>query len=114
MYWNILETCIFSFVLGLVLQALNLRVAHRYKLMDIPSARRRHPVPTPVTGGLGVVLTWLCSFGLIRLLQPDWFEMHSQSVFVLATAVVILTVLGMVDDLHGLSPTWKLSVETLV
>ncbi len=103
-------------VLGIAIavQFINIKLAHRFNLMDIPSARRRHLNPTPVTGGVGVLLSWIVGLGVFYANQPDHFQSYSLSISVLVSGTFTLMILGLVDDLKGLSPSWKLSVEGLV
>lgn len=99
---------------GLVIQNVNIRVAHKFGLLDAPTARRRHKMSVPVTGGLGVFITWFFGLAALGLLQPAWAHQNLLSLVVIAASVVTLVAMGLVDDLKGLSPFWKLAVEVFV
>lgn len=111
---TLLYSALSAFFAGLIIQHLNIRFAHRFKLLDIPTARRRHTKSTPVTGGVGVFVTW--GFGILgySLVQPNWLNGYEQSFLVTSISVGVLVVLGLIDDLRGLSPSWKLLVEFAV
>ena len=114
MILTLLIASLATLLLGVCIQYFNILLANRFKLLDIPSARRQHPVPTPVTGGVGLILTWFSGLTLFYYMAPGVLQDHWQSLTILTVGAVILVILGLVDDLKGLSPSWKLGVETLV
>ena len=103
-----------ALIAGLAIQWINIKVAHRFKLLDIPTARRRHVSSTPVTGGVGLFASWTVGIIIYTCLAPDWFKGYELSLLIMGTSVVVLIALGLVDDLKGLSPRWKLSIEFIV
>lgn len=80
------------------------RYALQRNVLDIPNSRSSHSVPTPRGGGLGIVVGFLISLGLMRS-----FDLIDNAFF-LASFLAGLTVaaLGFLDD-HGHIPArWRL------
>lgn len=100
--------------LAFIIQNLNIRLAHRFGLLDVPSIRRRHKKATPITGGLGVFITWFLGVGLWGFFHPQWLAENQTGLIVVGGGVIVLSAMGIVDDLRGLSPFWKLTVEFFV
>lgn len=101
----------FTLIIGFLLNRAAIGLGHRFGLLDIPTSRRRHRQPTPIIGGLGVLGAWLCGVLIHGFLNRAWFWTHSQGILVFLSCVLILVVLGLVDDLRGLGPLVKLSVQ---
>lgn len=76
-------------------------IARRFGLIDRPSGRKIHAVPTPITGGLAMLVGILV--GTIFL-----FGDFGEATQGFAIAAVILTVLGILDDKFDLS--WRLRI----
>ncbi|MBI2711876.1 MAG: undecaprenyl/decaprenyl-phosphate alpha-N-acetylglucosaminyl 1-phosphate transferase [Bdellovibrio sp.] len=113
--WKTLAEIAFGTVLvGIPIQLLNLKLARRFQWVDIPSARKRHRESVPITGGVAVISTWAISVGGFCLLNPAWASENQQALITLAVGCGVLVILGLVDDLRGLSPGWKLAVEFLL
>lgn len=83
------------------------RVARRTGMVDKPSARKQHTVPTPMLGGVAIYLAVIVAL----LLLGDRFYVHQVvSIFVGAT---LMSFLGLWDDRRGLSPWVKLGGQFL-
>lgn len=111
---SFISSMIFSLVLGLFINHMAIQFGHRFKFLDIPSSRRRHQQPTPIIGGVGVFISWLLGLGFYAIQSPDLFSEHSRSIEVILSGTLILVILGLWDDLKGLSPYVKLFVEIFV
>jgi len=90
-----------------------IRTAHRFKLLDVPSPRRRHRAPTPIIGGLGIFFTWTLGMAAFSFIQPEWFATHVQSMIPIAVSLVILITLGIFDDVKGLTPKPKFLFQAI-
>ena len=122
-----------SLVLSLVLTYVARRLAPRFGLVDQPNARKVHETPIPLGGGIAI----LCAVAVPVLLgmaiscvvasgwTPSWLpvELAAEADKIVAKAGIVLMViggalcmalLGLVDDLKGLSPVVKLIVQIAI
>jgi len=83
---------------------LAIRVAERFEFYDKPIGYKGHAAPTPYLGGAAVVAGFLVA---VVLLGGDW----DRSLPLLA-GVVVLWVVGTIDDRKTVSPTARIVVET--
>ncbi|NBQ33369.1 MAG: undecaprenyl/decaprenyl-phosphate alpha-N-acetylglucosaminyl 1-phosphate transferase [Proteobacteria bacterium] len=96
------------------------RVAHRFGVLDQPSARKVHRTPTPLLGGLAIYAGfWVSVIAATRL------ELPTSDIFLPATtlelaaiflATIPLVVVGFLDDKYktqGLPPRAKLAAQFL-
>ena len=94
-----------SFILVLATTPLFIMLARRFNFLDYPSALKAHNQPTPLFGGLAVVIGFIVSLfiGLVLL----HLSVNADIVGILASGLLVLGV-GLWDDKKGLSPSWKL------
>lgn len=84
------------------------RYAERRQILDHPSERSSHALPTPRGGGVAIVLL-VTGAGLWSMSEADW----KRSLVYLLCGLVI-AFLGWRDDLHSLSPRVRFAVQGLV
>lgn len=101
--------------LVLVLTPLARRLALHLGVMDVPGRRKLHRAPVPYLGGVAVVggmaLVWLAlQAGLLR----DPTLGGDPAVAALMAAAVAMMVLGLVDDVRGLSPLARLAGQVVI
>ena len=89
-----------TFVLLLIL----IPLAPAWKLVDHPAGRKDHLGSTPVIGGLAMTLVFVAAL----------FFIQTNAWLVTALAIVILLVLGVIDDIKDLTPGPKLLVQASV
>ncbi len=83
------------------------RLARRTGMVDQPSARKQHSVPTPLLGGLAIYLAVIVA---LILLGNRFYVNQVAGIFLGATLVSFL---GLWDDRRGLSPWVKLGGQFL-
>lgn len=80
------------------------RFALQRRLLDIPNARSSHTVPTPRTGGLAIVATYLALLIVLvvagQLPRPFFWSVVG--------AGSLVAVAGFIDDLRHVPPRWRL------
>ncbi len=86
------------------------RLAMSVGAIDVPDDRKVHSSPTPTLGGLAIYLALAAGIGTAWLMPEtrDLFRVSSETVGVLIGATIVL-VLGIVDDIRGLTAGQKLA-----
>ncbi len=85
-----------------------IKYCRQHDLYDLPGPRKIHSDPTPRLGGVALFAAYF--FGLIPgfLLFPDlWWSNLTTLVGIFCGGTIIFT-LGVVDDIKGVKPLWKL------
>ncbi len=90
-----------SFIICLILIPVIIKLSIQYNLVDKPNERKVHKVPISRLGGLGIVAGTLATFPLWFIYANHYFLLH------LLTGLVILIIIGVVDDLRELPPKVK-------
>jgi UDP-N-acetylmuramyl pentapeptide phosphotransferase/UDP-N-acetylglucosamine-1-phosphate transferase len=85
-----------------------MRFALRRKLVSIPNERSLHVNPTPIGGGLAIVITWY--IGITILFFSGVIE---RSLFFSLLSGVMLAVVSLIDDIKSLRPIIRLIVHFL-
>ena len=112
---NFLYFLIFQFFLNLYL-FLNLKkIARRVNIFDIPNERKIHKNKVPLLGGfflfLNIVFLFLFDFLFIK--KIFYFEFHlydNKLVFIFLVTILIIFILGLLDDKYDISYEKKLIV----
>jgi UDP-N-acetylmuramyl pentapeptide phosphotransferase/UDP-N-acetylglucosamine-1-phosphate transferase len=101
-----------SFALGALLSALVLvgvvrQLAIRHGVMDHPTSRSSHEVPTPRGGGLGLLLVVLGAWG--------WLATHpvNGAILILLAGLAMVGLVGHLDDKRGLGVGARLVVHVI-
>lgn len=98
-----------SLLLVWLLTPLMLRIATRFSIFDHPDPRKSHETPVPYLGGVAMVLAFACAVGVAAAIyQPP--HVYGDLIVVLGLGSA-LAVMGLIDDLRGLSPYIRLAVE---
>lgn len=106
--------CGLSFLLSVILTPLVRKLAHHFRWLDQPGKRKVHQVPIPRLGGVAIFLASGLAFlslllvhnRITTLLRIQWFSLSA-----LPVAIVVIFLLGLLDDIVGVSPYVKLVVE---
>lgn len=79
------------------------RFALKNKIVSIPNERSLHVIPTPLGGGLAIVITWYIGISIL------FFSgiIDSRLYYALLSGV-LLTIVSLIDDLIGLNPSVRL------
>lgn len=95
----ILALAVSSFILTYLI----IRIALKRKIISIPNERSLHDAPTPVGGGLAIVLTWYVGISILYFYD----KIESNLYFALLSGI-ILTIVSFIDDLIDLKPIVRL------
>ena len=94
-------------------------IAEKRGLADLPSPRKIHTKPVPRLGGVAIFLAFLIvvvgySLGTHRLeFGPDKILMIDRRLFGVILGALVLVIIGIIDDVRGLSPWKKLTGHLL-
>lgn len=88
---------LFAFLGTGALTPLMIWVGHRWNLVDVPSDRKVHVVPTPRLGGIAFYAGFIGSL-LLNSIVPDWM-------IAILVAGSLLLIVGVLDDIREL-PAW--------
>jgi Fuc2NAc and GlcNAc transferase len=99
-----------TFLLSVILCGLYLQFARARQFLDVPNERSSHFHPIPNGGGAAL----LSAFALGLLLSARLYGAWDETFVMLAVAALVLMVLGVIDDLRGLSVRLRLMLYTLV
>lgn len=94
-----------AMVLAFSVTPLAQRTARRIGMVDQPSARKQHTVPTPLLGGVAIYLAVIVA---LILLGDRFYVNQVAGIFLGATLVSFM---GLWDDRWGLSPAVKLAIQ---
>jgi UDP-GlcNAc:undecaprenyl-phosphate GlcNAc-1-phosphate transferase len=89
-------------VCALVASPLARRWASRFGLLDLPGSapHKTHNAPTPLTGGVALVLAILLAYAIVR---PQF----DPEVVAILLGATLMMVWGLIDDRNDLAPYWK-------
>jgi UDP-N-acetylmuramyl pentapeptide phosphotransferase/UDP-N-acetylglucosamine-1-phosphate transferase len=112
MLWGLLF--VVSALLSLLAMWCAIWICHKRGYLDVPNARSSHLEAVPRLGGMGIAAAFLCSLGIAwGAGQSGRFGAPLQNPFLL-TAILIVTGMaatGLYDDLRGLAPAAKFSLQ---
>jgi UDP-GlcNAc:undecaprenyl-phosphate/decaprenyl-phosphate GlcNAc-1-phosphate transferase len=80
-------------------------LARRLNLLDHPAGRKDHARPTPVTGGLAILIG--CGVAFFTL------QATSHSLMAFSASAVLLVVVGLYDDMHDVRWYWRILAQAI-
>ena len=81
-------------------------LGERGRVLDRPTSRSLHSVPTPRTGGLAILAA--CAMGIVPLVSPD------RQLQAILAAVLAIAVVGGVDDVWGVGAPARLGAQAVI
>lgn len=94
------------FLLAVALTGFARALAMRSRLMAIPTSRGSHTIPTPVGGGIAIVLTYLATLVFVA----TEYAMNGSELLMLAAGLPV-AVVGLIDDRVQVSARIRLAVQ---
>ena len=120
-YWFLIASFALSFIMGWWLIPRVLVISYKHQLFDMPDKRKVHDKPIPRLGGLTffpvITITLSLFMGIRYLYGWDVVNIAATEVFVefmmLLAGSCILYVVGVGDDLIGVSYKWKFVAQII-
>jgi UDP-GlcNAc:undecaprenyl-phosphate/decaprenyl-phosphate GlcNAc-1-phosphate transferase len=112
-YGPVFSSAIAALLSGLVIHRVGIPFARHFGLLDVPNPRRRHTKPTPIIGGLCIFLSAAIGLAVYVAQNPTFWNQNRISLLTLGTSVLILAIVGIIDDVKGLGPAPKIGFQLL-
>ena len=111
----ILDYIIISIIASMTINSILRNYAKKYKiLVDLPDRSRKfHKRPTPLTGGIGILLALLIS-GKLYIDLNDLTGYLPEFTFQLMVISIPLIILFLIDDLKGLNPFLRILIQCIL
>ncbi len=119
-----------TFALSWLLTRVMRKAALRFNILDHPIGRKAHSEPTPLLGGVAifgafyiVVMAHLVALIVLQPYGPEWMDAKLSSMLGadgglklagILVAGVMIFLLGVIDDLHVLTPWMKLAGQIVI
>jgi Fuc2NAc and GlcNAc transferase len=83
-----------------------LRIALKKKIISIPNERSLHDSPTPIGGGLAIIITWYSGISILY-----YYGLIENNLYYALLSGILLTVISLIDDVFELKPLIRLLVH---
>ncbi len=102
---------VIAFILGLFIMPLVISFSEKQGLMDKPNARKIHSHPIPRLGGVSI---WVCTIlSFVSLIVLSYYPYRSL-LSGLLTGSSLMFLLGLIDDIYGLSAKFKFIIQLTI
>lgn len=102
-----------SFIFVYLLTFLIRNVAIELNFIDRPEERKFHKTPTPLMGGLSILIGMVCTFFITFFICVRLIPSLNHSLYFFI-GLVLACGLGLVDDYNGMTPKLKFSFQILI
>jgi UDP-GlcNAc:undecaprenyl-phosphate GlcNAc-1-phosphate transferase len=104
----------FAFLVTLLLTVVLSRVAPKLGLVDNPDHRKNHTGSIPVVGGIAVLGSLILCAIVWRDQSPGTLNTGAQTLWIFLAAATTLSLVGVLDDVRGVSVFTRTIVEVIV
>ena len=115
---------IIAFILGIfttyIIMPNIIRLSHKIGAIDVPKQERKiHKNPTPRLGGLAIIISFIFTTIYLLLLayvekviNVSFFEEYKRQFIGMGLSIIIITIMGVLDDSKELNPFIKLLMQS--
>ncbi len=98
-----------AFVISIFCTLLVRRIARKVNVLDRPDKSRKfHDRPVPLLGGVALFIAWWSVVAYLVFVQPVFgIEIIKGKLLAAFFASLIILVVGIADDIRGVSPWWR-------
>ncbi len=111
---TILVIALCSLVTAMISLPLLIWWGHRFGLLDQPGRHKRHKRPVPYLGGVALFVSVWSSLLVSALLYSEWYGSNTSALFYVFLGALVITLIGLADDLSPLSARVKLVAQIAV
>ena len=117
MWGDIAIAFVLALITSYVIVPYSMRLAKKVKAIDVPSERRINKTPIPRLGGLGIIAGFFVSmiYLIISMELEDKSVLNEYylKIIGLFLGLIIIGIVGFIDDCKGIKPIFKLLGQTL-
>lgn len=117
MWGDIAIAFVLAFITSYVIVPYSMRLAQRVKAIDVPEKRRINKVEMPRLGGLGIIAGFFVSMIYLivsmELENKTIIDEYSLKIIGLFLGLIIISIIGFIDDCKNVKPIFKLLGQTL-
>lgn len=84
------------------------KIAIKQKVLDIPTERSSHDIPTPRIGGFAILISWYLGITILFLIGQ-----LERTLFLSLVTGIFLAVISLLDDLFSLKPIIRLIAQLI-
>ena len=110
-WWEYLAVLSAAGILCVVLTPLAIRLAIHRDILDHPGGHKSHETPVPYLGGVAIVVTFAVAVLAVTLTTP--LQAGRTELLIVLALAVLLSVVGLLDDLWHVSPFWRIAAEVV-
>lgn len=110
-WWEYLAVFSAAGILCVVLTPLAMRLAIHRGILDHPGGHKSHETPVPYLGGVAIVVTFAVAVLAVTLTAP--LQGGRTELLIVLALAVLLSVVGLLDDLWHVSPFWRIAAEVV-
>jgi len=96
---------VLGFIISNLMTPIFINISHKFGFLDYPDERKVHKVPIPRIGGTAIFIAFLVT--LLRNLQ------FSKQLIGLLIGSSLIFIIGFIDDIKGLSATFRIIVQII-
>ncbi|MBT7542867.1 MAG: hypothetical protein HN613_02265 [Gammaproteobacteria bacterium] len=99
-------TVVFSLIGSFLIEKFSLK----YVVLDKPSNRSSHKLPTPTVGGLAILISYFIYF----LMLSNFVHIYSEPLSILLISLIPIVIIGLIDDFKEINIFARLATQFFV
>src|SRR6056297_941327 len=116
---NFIILFIISFIISVILTPILIKVAKKYKVVDIPMEKRKiHKKPIPYLGGVAIyvstIIVSIIGIYLVNINDQVQLEKDSNTISIIFIGSIVIFIMGLLDDIFQVNYKIKLLVQIIV
>ncbi|MDD5065523.1 MAG: MraY family glycosyltransferase [bacterium] len=101
-----------TFILSALFTFICIKVAKKFRIVDMPNERKIHKEPVPYLGGVAIYFSFMIIMFISLKISPT-FNLYTQGVMGVVIASLIVFLLGIYDDVKGCNASLKFTGQII-